>query len=256
MAVHPVGHTVLRLFKSILVSVVLVAVAPNVTQAGLTGALQSGSGGTGLSAGKGSGGTGLSSHGSAAGSIKGLSGASSTRASTAASGTQNQMTPAKPHAAPRAGVRAHTDLAAATKLIGLASGNLIKHSSLYPKMPLPPGDPSLSGPVMNKIGATEGGSGSFKAVAGISAAQSNGRIYPTNGGGGGGGHAHASLSGSQAHGAGDHDGEASDTPRKSTGGGLLVWLHGLATLLGIGAIGYWMWNAAPKGARMALPATI
>jgi hypothetical protein len=249
------GPSVSRVFKSIVVSVALVAVAPSSAQAGSPGALQSGSGGTGLSTGKGSGGTGLSSHGSAAGSIKGLSGASSTRASTAASGTQNQMTPAKPHATPPAGVRPHTDLAAATKLIGLASGNLIKHSSLFPKLPLPPGAPVLSGPVMNKIGATEGGSASFKAVAGISAAQSNGRVYPTNGGGAGGGRARESLSGSQAHGVGDLDGEASDITPRSNGGGLLSWLHGLFTVLGIGAIGYWMWNAAPKGARMPLPAT-
>jgi hypothetical protein len=244
-----------RLISSIVLSIAFAALAPCGALAGSGGALQSGSGGTGLSTGKGSGGTGLSSHGSAAGSIKGLSGASSTRASTAASGTQNQMTPAKPHATPPAGVRPHTDLAAATKLIGLASGNLIKHSSLFPKMPMPPGAPSLSGPVMNKIGATEGGSGSFKAVAGISAAESNGRVYPTNSRGGGGGHAHASLSGSQAHGVGSLDGEATDAPRRSNGGGLLTWLHGLLTSLGIGAIGYWMWNAAPKGARMALPAT-
>jgi hypothetical protein len=249
------GPAVSRLFQLIAISAVLAAAAPGAACAGTTGALHSGSGGTGLSTGKGSGGTGLSSHGSASGSIKGLSSSSSTRASTAASGTQNQMTPAKPHATPPAGVRPHTDLAAATKLIGLASGNLIKHSSLYPKMPLPPGDPALSGPVMNKIGATEGGSASFKAVAGISAAQSNGNVYPTHGGGAGGGRARESLSGSQAHGVGDLDGEASDAPRKSTGGGLLAWLHGLCTVLGIGAIGYWMWNAAPKGARMALPAT-
>jgi hypothetical protein len=164
------------------------------------------------------------------------------------------MSPAKPHATPPAGVRPHTDLAAATKLIGLASGNLIKHSSLYPKMPLPPGSPALSGPVMNKIGATEGGSASFKAVAGIPTSLSNGRVYPTNGGGAGGGRARESLSGSQAHGVGDESGEALETPRRSPGGGLLTWLHALLTALGIGAIGYWMWNSAPKGARMALPA--
>jgi hypothetical protein len=249
-----VGPAVSRLPLSLVLSVALAGFAASDAVANSSGALRTSSGGTGLSTGKGSGGTGLSSHGSAAGSIKGLSGASSTRASTAASGTQNQMTPAKPHATPPAGVRPHTDLAAATKLIGLASGNLIKHSSLYPKMPLPPGSPALSGPVMNKIGASEGGSGSFKAVAGITAGQSNGRVYPKNGGGAGGGRAHASLSGSQSHGVGDLDGEATDTPRRSSGGGLLAWLHGLLTLLGIGAIGYWMWNAAPKGARMPVPA--
>jgi hypothetical protein len=244
------------LFPSIVLAAVLAALAPCGALAGSGGALQSGSGGTGLSTGKGSGGTGLSSHGSAAGSIKGLSGASSTRASTAASGTQNQMTPAKPHATPPAGVRPHTDLAAATKLIGLSSGNLIKHSSLFPKLPLPPGAPVLSGPVMNKIGATEGGSASFKAIAGIPASLSKGAVYPTNGGGAGGGRARESLSGSQAHGVGDIEGEASDTPRRANGGGLLSWLHGLFTILGVGAIGYWMWNAAPKGARMTtLPAT-
>jgi hypothetical protein len=213
------------------IAIALVLTAPLPAFATSPGALKTSSGGTGLSPKGGSGGTGLSS------------------------GSQAKLSPAKPHATPPAGIRPHTDLAAATKLIGLASGNLIKHSSLFPKMPLPPGDPSLSGPVMNKIGATEGGSASFKAVAGISAAQSNGRVYPTNGGGAGGGRARESLSGSQAHGVGDLDGETSDTPRKSSGGGLLAWLHGLLTAAGIGAIGYWMWNAAPKGARMALPAT-
>jgi hypothetical protein len=199
------------------------------------------------------------SGGSVGGGNSSLKGASSTRATTAPSAGpstgQNKIAPARPHATPPAGVRPQTDLAAATKLIGLASGNLIKHSSLYPKMPLPPGAPALSGPIMNKIGATEGGSGSFKAVAGIPAAQLNSQVALKNGGSGGGGRAHASLSGSQAHGVGDLDGEARDNLRRSNGAGLLSWLHGLLTILGIGAIGYWMWNAAPKGARMALPAS-
>jgi hypothetical protein len=183
-----------------------------------------------------------------------LKGAYSTRATTPPSSGQNKITPAKPHATPPAGVRPHTDLAAATKIIGLSSGNLIKHSSLFPKMPLPPGDPSLAGPVMNKIGATEGGSASFKAVAGIPASLTKGHV-PIANTGSAGGRAHQSLSASQAHGM-DHDGsEEADTPRRSSGGGLLSWLHALLTAAGIGVIGFWMWNATPKGARMTLPVT-
>ncbi len=161
------------------------------------------------------------------------------------------MSPAKPHATPPAGVRPHTDLAAATKLIGLSSGNLIKHSSLYPKMPVPPGAPALSGPVLNKIGATQGGSASFKAVAGIPADLSNGRVYPTNGRGAGGGRSPASLSGTAALGVGDAATNEVAAPLKRSGAGLLAWLHGLFTAAAIGAIAYWMWSSAPKGARMA-----
>ncbi len=245
------GPAVTRLLTN---SVLLLVLAtPLDARAGSTGSLRSSSGGTGVSSHGGSGGTGLSSHGSASGSIRGLSGASSTHASTPASGTQQQLTPAKPHNTPPAGVRPHTDLAAATKIIGLSSGNLIKHSSLFPKMSLPAGDPSLAGPVMNKIGATEGGSASFKAVAGLSAAQSNGRVYPTNGGTSGGGRSGQSLSGSAAA-VTSTDSDAIETPRQRSGG-LLAWLHGLLIVAGIGSIGYWMWTATPKGARMTLPAT-
>jgi hypothetical protein len=223
------GPAVLRLLPSIVLSAVILALAAS------TAAANSG--------------------GTSAGSFRGLSAASSTRATTPSSSTQSKIAPAKPHATPPAGVRPHTDLAAATKIIGLSSGNLIKHSSLFPKMPLPPGAPSLAGPVMNKIGATEGGSASFKAVAGIPTSLSNGRVYPTSGGGAGGGRARESLSGSQVHGVADHGSDDSDRPRRSSGGGLLYWLQALFTAAGIGAIGWWMWNAAPKGARMALPAT-
>ena len=160
------------------------------------------------------------------------------------------MSPAKPHATPPAGIRPHTDLAAATKIIGLSSGNLIKHSSLYPKMPVPPGAPALSGPVLNKIGATDGGSASFKAVAGIPAELSNGRVYPTNGRGAGGGRPHASLSGTAAHGVGDDATNEAATPLKRSSAGLLAWLHGLLTAAAISVIGYWLWTSAPKGARL------
>jgi hypothetical protein len=161
------------------------------------------------------------------------------------------MTPAKPHNMPPAGVRPHTDLAAATKLIQLSSGNLMKRSSLFPQMPLPPGDPSLSGPVLNKIGPVAGGSASFKAVAGIPAELSSGRVYPTNGAGPGGGKSGASLSGSSVLASLS---EASEPPTTTRSGGLLHWLWNALTLAGIGGLAWYMWTQAPKGARMTLPA--
>jgi hypothetical protein len=180
---------------------------------------------------------------------------SPTRASTPPSSSQHQVTPAKPHNSPPAGVRPHTDLAAATKLISLSSANLTKRSQLFPKMPLPPGSPELSGPVLNKIGATQGGSASFKAVAGIPAALSSGSIYPTNGGGAGGGKSAASLSGSAA--ASVFSASATDGDGKSSGGGwLLTWLMNLGCVVGMGGLAWWMWQQAPKGARIGLPATI
>jgi hypothetical protein len=224
--------------------------------AGAQGSLSTSSGGTGVSSRGGSGGTGLSSHGSAKGSLRGIGAPSSTRAATPASGTQHQMTPAKPHNTPPAGVRPHTDLAAATKLITLSSANLTKHSQLFPKMPLPPGAPSLVGPVLNNIGPTQGGSASFKAVAGIPTALSNGRVYPTHGGGTGGGKPGHSLSGS-AHVTAMTVAEASTGGGTGEGGGwLLLWLKNCLCGLGVAGLGWWMWQQVPKGAKMALPARI
>ncbi len=127
----------------------------------------------------------------------------------------------------------------------------MKHSSLFPKPPSLPGTPVLAGPLLNQIGATQGGSASFRAVASIPANLSNGRVYPTNGRGAGGGRPHASLSATAAHGVGDDAAAASVTPLKRSGSGLLVWLQGLFTAAAMGAIGYWMWSSAPKSARLA-----
>jgi hypothetical protein len=243
---------VLRLVLTIGIAVLLSANTS--AWAGAQGSLSTSSGGTGLSSRGGSGGTGLSSHGSARGSSRGVGGQSPTRATTPASGTQHQLTPAKPHNTPPAGVRPHTDLAAATKITTLSSANLIKHSQLFPKMPVPPGAPSLAGPVLNNIGPTQGGSASFKAVAGIPTALSNGRVYPTNGGGAGGGKPGHSLTGT-AHLMAMAAGDAGDGT--GTGGGwLLLWLKNIFCALGIAGLGWWMWQQAPKSARTGLPATI
>jgi hypothetical protein len=190
------------------------------------------------------------------GASHGITGQSPTRASTPASGSRHQITPAKPHNSPPAGVRPHTDLAAATKITALSSANLLKHSQLFPKMPLPPGAPSLAGPVLNNIGPTQGGSASFKAVAGIPTALSNGRVYPTNGGGAGGGKPGHSLTGN-AHVMAMAAGETSDGTGNGTGGGwLLLWLKNIACGLGMAGLGWWMWQQAPKSAKVSLPATI
>ncbi len=241
--------------RPVIVALLCLLAATPPAIAGSGGSLRTGSGGTGISSHGGSGGTGLSSHGSAAGSTRGIGAATPTHSTTPSSGTQQQMTPAKPHATPPAGVRPHTDLAAASKLIQLSSGNLIKRSALFPKMPLPPGDPSLSGPVLNSIGPTQGGSASFKAVAGIPTDLSNGRVYPTNGGGGGGGKSGASLGGATGLAMTAGDGDAS-SEAKNSGGGLLVWLQRLLTLVGVGGLSWWLWTSRPKGARIALPALV
>ena len=220
-----------------------------------SGSLHTGTGGTGLSKGGGSGGTGLSSHGSASGIYKGVGAKTPTAASSPASNTQQAMVPAKPFTRPPAGVRPQTDLAAATKLIALSSAGLAKHSQLFPKLPGLPGDPTLSGPVLNSIGATVGGAASFKAVAGISANESNGNIYPSNG----------RLAPNKVQVATLWSGASStvlaspvaaDEARqwRDSGGWLLGWLVNAATLAGIGALSLWMWRQVPGGARMMLPA--
>ena len=223
------------------------------------GSLHSGSGGTGTSASGGSGGTGLSSHGSAGGGkYKGIGAKTPTAVSSPASNTQQTMVPAKPFTPPPAGPRPQTDLAAARKLIGLSSAGLVKHSQLFPKQHALPGDPSLAGPVLNAIGPTTGGSASFKKVAGISAAESNGNISPAN-------FKTTPIKGQRASlssgGSTTILPPASATEEMSTsnsqgGGWLLKWLSNAMAIAGMAGLGWWMWRQAPSGARMTLPARV
>ena len=223
------------------------------------GSLHSGSGGTGTSAGGGSGGTGLSSHGSAGGGkYKGVGAKTPTGVSSPASNTQQTMVPAKSFSPPPAGVRPHTDLAAANKLVAHSSASLVKHSQLFPRQHNLPGDPTLSGPVLNAIGPTTGGSASFKKVAGFSVAESNANISPANfkttpaklqtkslSSGG----ASTALAAAAAT-------DEPAAPGGQGGGWLLNWLTNAMTLAGIIVLGLWMWRQAPRGAPMTLPARI
>ena len=197
--------------------------------------LQTSTGGTGLTS-RGSGGTGLP--------MQSLQSVAPT--------TPGQLRPSKPHISPPAGVRPHTDLANGIKTTGESSARLMKHTSLYPKQPPPPGDPLLVKPYAEKIGATIESARSFVTLPNIPADLSKGRIYPTHGGTSSGGHPSASLSSGHAY--SDVNTEAAETPEK--GGWLTTWLTNALAALGTLALCAWLWIKAPKGARMTLPVKV
>ena len=200
--------------------------------------LKSSSGGTGMSKGAGNGGTGIP-----------------TNANAPLANIQPTFKPAHAAAPPPAGVRPHTDLAAAEKRTDLSSRSIVKRSSLYPELHAPPVDPRLIGPTLPHM-ETVGGSASFKAVGGFNAELSKGNVYPTNGGRDSGGHPTASLSsnGAGAIFAAVTDGEESAAGRSAEQGWLGRWLVTLAALGGALGVGAWLWRQMPKTPRIRLPA--
>ena len=160
-------------------------------------------------------------------------------------------------APPPAGTRPHTDLARAEKLTDLSSRGLIRHSQLFNKVAAQKHDPFLVKPMLAKIGGTAESARSFHSVPGFTAAESKGNIYPTNGGTSSE-RDRASLS---SDGTAmsliadlDADEDAGAGHRKS--GWVLAWLANLIAAAGTCGLGWWLWQNAPKGARMTLPATV
>jgi hypothetical protein len=203
-----------------------------------SGDLKSSSGGTGATRSGGNGGTGVS-----------------TTANAPLSNLQSTFKPLHVTLPPPAGVRPHTDLAAAEKTTMLSSRRLIKRSALYNKIVTPHGDPLLVGPDLRKIAYPDGGGSSFKTLQGFTAAESKGEIYPTHGGTVGKHHDGGSLSSTAHPGTAESDAaEAADSPAPA--GWLLKWLFNLSAVAGTCGLGWLMWTQAPRGARMTLPAKL
>ena len=222
----------------LLLTATFVSTAPAYAGSGahVSGDLKSSSGGTGLGKNAGNGGTGVP-----------------TTANAPQSTLQSTFKPVHVTAPPPAGVRPHTDLAAAEKRTMLSSRGIIKRSSLYNKIATHHGDPRLMRPVMNKIAYPDGGGSSFKALQGFTAAESKGNIYPTHGGTSGR-HLEAGSLTSSAHTA-MADGEGETDERPGASGWLTRWLLNILAVAGSAGLALLLWQQAPKGARMTLPAT-
>ncbi len=199
-----------------------------------SGDLKTSSGGTGATRSGGNGGSGVS-----------------TTANAPLANLQSTFKPLHVTQPPPAGVRPHTDLAAAEKTTMLSSRRLIKRSALYKKVASPPGDPRLVGPDHHKIAYPDGGGSSFKTLQGFTAADSKGEIYATHGGTSGKHHEDGSLS-SLGHSELADSAEAEDTDNPMPTGWLLRWLFNLAAFAGACGLGWTMWTQAPPGARMTL----
>lgn len=221
----------------VLLSCVASANAGSSPQSPHTTTLKSSSGGTALSKAGGNGGTGVP-----------------TTANAPLGSLQSTFKPAHAIAPPPAGVRPHTDLAAAEKRTDLSSRSITKQSSLYNKIVLAPGDPRLVGAYAAKLGSKDGGGASVKQTPGFTDAESKGNVYVTTGGIDNNSRETASLS---THGVAatalTSEIDTDEAPRKLNYS-LLDWL--LMTVAAIAAcgIGVWLWQQAPKGARMTLPA--
>ena len=230
----------MRFVASLVWTLIAIASASTATHV-LAGDLKTSSGGTGQTRSGGNGGTGVS---------------------TSANAPIASLTPSfKPlHVTlpPQAGIRPHTDLAAAMKRNTLASKRLIKPSSLYNKVHAPHRDPHLMAAVLKKIAYPDGGGSSFKTLRTIKAEESNGRIYPTNGGTTGRHEEAATLNSGthEAHADLDHIGGTDYEESPGDSNWLLKWLFNLAALAGSTGVAWLLWHQFPKGARMTLPTAL
>jgi len=199
--------------------------------------LKSSSGGTGMSKAGGNGGTGIPA-----------------TANAPLGSLQSTFKPAHAIAPPPAGVRPHTDLAAAQKRTDLSSRSITKQSSLYNKIIVAPGDPVLVGAYMAKLAPKDGGAASVKPTPGISGDLSKSNVTMASGSTDSNARPSASLS---SHGGtamtattGDFRG---DVPAPRIGYTGVDWLLAAIAAMLSGAIGGWLWRSAPAGARMTLP---
>ncbi len=201
----------------------------------LAGELKTSSGGTGGSRSGGNGGTGVS-----------------TTANAPAAALRSTFQPLHVTLPPQAGVRPHTDLAAAVKRNMLSTKRLIKPSSLNNKVHAPVRDPLLMAAVLKKIAYPDGGGSSFKTLHTLKAAESNGKIYPANGVSSGK-HEEAGTLSSGAPTEMQASDDDAPVDESAEGGWLLKWLMNIAAVAGSGALAWVLWRQLPPGARMTLP---